>query len=145
MSPSRHRAKALPLRARVGKIALPLTLATTATGLVVSVGLATTGGVDELTKVAADAANAAALKIDVSDAPDRTRTVSRAAKRVALEPRAIAKKYATADLNIWTRPSEKSKNVGLVKSGTRVALTGQVVHGWAEVLLKGQVRYVNAD
>jgi hypothetical protein len=143
MSPSRHRAEAPALRARVGKLALPLTLATTATGLVVSVGLATADGRGpDLTAVAADTA---ALKIDVTNLAERQKTVSRTAPRVELEPEAVAKKYATADLNIWTLPTEKSKNLGIVESGTRVALTGKVLDGWAEVLLKGQVRYVNSD
>ncbi|HSV41024.1 MAG TPA: SH3 domain-containing protein [Nocardioidaceae bacterium] len=143
MSPSRHRAEAQPLRARVGRLVVPLTLATSVTGLVVTVGLANAEGRGpDLTTMAADTA---ALKIDVARLSERKKTASRTAPRVELEPEAVAKKYATADLNIWTRPTEKSKNLGIVESGVRVALTGKVIDGWAEVLLKGLVRYVNAD
>ena len=142
MSPSRHRAAAPALRTRLGRLAVPAALATVVTGLVVAIGLTVAGGSDKKFDVASATAP---MKISVSQPGDRSRRVSRAAPRVKLEPQAVAKKFATADLNIWTRATDRSTNVGTVDSGTRLAVTGQVVDGWAEVLLEGKVRYVNAD
>jgi hypothetical protein len=142
MSPSRHRAAAPALRVRVMRLAVPAALATVATGLVVVVGLTTATGKSTTFDVPTASAP---MKISASQLSDRTRSVSRAAPRVELEPQPVAKKFATADLNIWTGATDKSKNIGTVDSGTKVSVTGQVVHGWAEVLLKGKVRYVNAD
>jgi hypothetical protein len=127
---------------RGARLAVPAALATVVTGLVVAVGMTAATAPHETF----DGASAnAPLKISVTDLGDRSRSVSRAAPRVKLEPQPVAKKFATADLNIWTRATDKSKNVGTVESGTRIAVTGQVVDGWAVVLLKGRVRYVNAD
>lgn len=70
--------------------------------------------------------------------------VSRTASRVRLTPRAVAKRYATEPLNLWTRPGERGPRVGLVKAGSRLAVTGQRSAGWAEILLDGKVRWVNA-
>ena len=76
----------------------------------------------------------------------RASRVSRTAKRVTLEPQATGHKFATAKLNVWTEPREQGKRVGLVGWGSRLAVTGQVVGHWAEVIVKGdRVRWVNAD
>ena len=140
MSPSRHRAAA-PLRTRVARLVVPTALATCVTGLVIAVGITTATGEEHPFNVA----QAAPMKISLSALKDRSLTVSRSAPRVELEPQATGKRYATADLNIWTEASDKSKLVGEVELGKRVVITGQVVKGWAEVLLDGQVRYVNAE
>ena len=63
---------------------------------------------------------------------------------VTLEPRAIDRKWATAPLNIWAEPREKGQRLGLVKDGSKVSVTGQTVGHWAEVLVKGKARWVNA-
>jgi len=143
VSASRHRAAAPPLRARVARFAVPAALATLLTGTAVGVGTAVTG---DTLNVSADRA---ATKISVSapdagDLADRTQQPSRTAARVTLAPQPTGRKFATEDLNIWVRPTDKSRNLGTVESGSRVAVTGQVVDGWAEVLLDGKVRYVNA-
>ncbi len=142
MSPSSHRAAAPRLRARAGRIAVPAALATVVTGLVVAVGLTTTGGDSEGFDIASASAP---MKISVEELGERRLSVSRTAPRVRLEPEAVAKKFATAELNVWTRASERSKQVGTIESGGKVAVTGQVVDGWAEIMLKGKVRYVNAE
>ena len=116
-------------------------LATCVTGLVIAVGVTTANGKEP----AFNLADTAPMQVSLATLKDRQFGVSRSAPRVELEPEAVAKRYATADLNIWTEASDKSKNLGELKSGTRVAVTGQVVDGWAEVLLKGKVRYVNGD
>lgn len=130
---------------RVGKFMVPVALATSVTGLVVTVGLANAETDKGLTTIAADDAALSIGGADLTAVADRSRPVSRMAKRVELEPEAVAKKYATAELNLWTQPSERSKNVGTIEAGSRLAVTGKVVDGWVEILLKGEVRYVNAD
>lgn len=90
-----------------------------------------------------------ALGSDLAAFEARGERASRTAKRVTLEPVAVDRKWATADLNVWTGPGEQFERIGLVDSGTRLAVTGQVKRGWAEVLLekgkKEQVRWVNND
>ncbi len=83
----------------------------------------------------------------------REQRISRAATRLArgveLEPKATDGKFATAPLNIWKAPREEGRRLGLIEWGTKVAVTGQVVGHWAEVLLpdgkRHVVRWVNAD
>ncbi len=140
MSPSRHRAAAPPLRVRVRRLAVPVALATAVTGLVVAVGTTVTGA-DTLRA----ASGQTVMKLDLSQIQDRTRQPSRTAKRVALEPVAVGKKFATAELNVWSQASDKSRQLGTFEAGKRIPVTGQVVKGWAEVLIKGKVRYVNAE
>jgi len=145
VSSSRHRAEAPGLRARVGKLVVPVALATSVTGLVVTVGLANADTDGELTTLDADTAGLSISGATLADLGDRSKPASRMAKRVELEPEAVARKFATAELNLWTQPTEKSKNVGTIEAGSRLAVTGKVVDGWVEILLKGEVRYVNAD
>jgi hypothetical protein len=78
----------------------------------------------------------------------RTVTLSRSAKRVTLEakppPKVTGHRYMTAPLNLWTKPSDHSTLLEVVPSGTRVAVTGVVRHGYAEVALGGHLRWVTA-
>lgn len=78
-----------------------------------------------------------------------SRSATRLAPRVALEPKATDHKFATALLNIWEQPREEGKRLGVVEWGSKVAVTGQVIGQWAEVLVrdakKENVRWVNAD
>jgi hypothetical protein len=78
-----------------------------------------------------------------------SRSATRIAPRVVLEPEATDHKFATALLNIWKEPREEGERLGLIQWGTKVAVTGQRVGHWAEVLLPGRerqlVRWVNAD
>ncbi len=72
--------------------------------------------------------------------------VSRTAPRVTLKPRATGHRFASTRLNVWTGPGERTRRVGVVDRGTRLAVTGQVVGHRAEVLLAKQgVRWVNAE
>lgn len=139
MSRSRHRA-APPLRVRVGRLAVPLALATAVTGGAVAVG--TTSGGHDAVEFAADKS---VMQLDVSQVQERSRQPSRTARRVALEPVAVGSKFATAELNVWTRASDRSQRIGTIALGDKVRVTGQVVEGWAEALVDGKVRYVNAD
>lgn len=78
-----------------------------------------------------------------------SRSATRLAPRVTLRPKPIDHMYATAPLNIWQAPREAGKRLGLIKWGVKVAVTGQVVGRWAEVLLpqdsRQLARWVNAD
>jgi uncharacterized protein YraI len=154
MPSARHRAKARPaalLRSR--HLSRITGIATVVTATVVTVGLAT-GASDnkELVPSANDAA-AAASNIDaLRDSRERervSRSAQRVAGRVALAPRPVDHEFAAEPLNVWTRPGEKGPKAGLVKAGTKLAVTGQSVGGWAEVLMAGPkdkqvVRWVNA-
>ena len=59
-------------------------------------------------------------------------------------------KFATEPLNIWRGPREQGPKIGVLDEGTKIAVTGQQVGGWAEILLtnpeRGRVaRWVNAE
>jgi uncharacterized protein YgiM (DUF1202 family) len=134
-------------------------LAVLLTAPVVATGMAATSddGIDAADDTARSALTAATGTADgaagVSDPAllaDRAERVSRSADRVrrpvTMEPRAVDRLWATAPLNVWTGPGERTERVGLVKKGTELAATGQRVDGYAEVLLgdKERVRWVNA-
>lgn len=121
-------------------------MATVVTGAAVAVGVSATG-----TTALADAApepevSAAAATLDVDALTERRLPASRQeARQVELEPTAVERQYATAALNLWAQPTEKSRLLGEIDLGDRLRLTGQVVDGFAEILLDDEVRYVNAD
>jgi hypothetical protein len=58
--------------------------------------------------------------------------------------RAHTKKWATADLNLWSSASQAARQVGLVKSGSHVLVTGRAADGRAELVVDGQSRWVTA-
>ena len=120
-------------------------MATCLTGVVVGVGTVVTDAPSGADVVASPTAGMSAVRLDLSTVADRSRAVSRSAPRVKLEPEAVGKQYATATLNLWSEPTNKSRRFGQLDEGSRVAITGKVVKGWAEVLIEGKVRYVNAD
>jgi hypothetical protein len=88
--------------------------------------------------------------VEMSDLSARAERASRSAVRtmqpVTLTPRATDRLWATAPLNVWVGPGEDTERIGLVESGTRLAVTGQRIDGWAEVLLgdAAKDRWVNA-
>lgn len=150
---ARHRAPRPALSARVKRVVAPASAATALTGAAVVIGmsgsspavLGASAGAD-LTKAAPTDAPSADPSVAPSvDVGDRTLSTSRMAPRLRLEPEAVGKLWATADLNVWAKPSDGSRQFGEVDSGVRLAVTGKVIGGWAEVLIKGEVRYVNAD
>lgn len=143
MSSSRHRAARPALRSRALRLAVPTALAAVVTGLVVTVGLAAANGKD---RPATDiAAGSAAMRVTLDDVSERKKTVSRTAQRVALDPVPVAKKWATAELNVWSKATDKSRLVGTIDDGDRVQVTGQRLGEWAEVLVNGNARYVRAE
>ena len=152
MTTKRQRATAR-LAARFGKLSRVVGVSGTAAAAMLVGGLTIASSApDAKDQTGSLGASTAALD-DEAFAKSRTQRVSRSAIRLApritLEPKATDQKFATALLNIWEGPREEGKRLGLIKWGTRVAVTGQVVGHWAEVLMpggKGQVtRWVNAD
>lgn len=96
-----------------------------------------------------------------SQARHRAQTVSRAEERVTLSaspshapsvrlrpapsPPAVAgHRYLTAPLNVWTGPSEASRFVHVLPTGSRVAVTGRRRAGFAEIVEDRQARWVHA-
>ena len=130
-----------------------LVLAVACTALAGTAGTVAVVGADAPETVQAQAGNLAGVSGRAIGSVDRDRLAasrndraSRTAKRITLEPQATSRKFATARLNIWTAPREQGKHLGLVPWAGPVAVTGQVVGHWAEILVKGdRVRWVNAD
>ena len=89
---------------------------------------------------------ATAAKIE---AADRTLGTSRSVDRVPLVdnrvPKVKAKLWTTAALDLRVEPREKSRNVGLVKSGKRVSLTGKRLGAYSEVVVGRATRWVTTD
>jgi hypothetical protein len=86
--------------------------------------------------------------LDESRHQSVSRSAQRVAQQVTFRPVPTDREFATAPLNIWTQPREQGKRLGLVASGSRIAVTGQHTGHWAQVLLGDRhrlVRWVNAD
>lgn len=54
-------------------------------------------------------------------------------------------RWTSASLELWSSPLESAKNLGEIKSGKKVLVTGRAQKGRAEIVLDGQARWVNAD
>jgi hypothetical protein len=124
-------------------VAAAVTAATVTTGVALH-------GTDAQVQAAADVRTptyATLRTLDLDELREsRQPRVSRSARRITLQPQATGHRYATAPLKVRTGPGERPRRVGLLEKGTRVAVTGQVVGHWAEVLMpKSRVRWVNAD
>ncbi|HET6562150.1 MAG TPA: SH3 domain-containing protein [Marmoricola sp.] len=152
MVKARHRVNARSAaRTGFGKLSRVAVLATTVTATVVTAGMVSAGWEGDTVQASPSSfsasAGAAIGSLDLDRlAESRQQRVSRTAKRVTLEPEATDTKFATAPLNVWTEPREHGKRVGLLKWGSKVAVTGQVVGHWSEVLVKKDaVRWVNND
>ncbi len=137
-------------RALAGRIVGPAVVSTSLTAMVVAVGVAGSGASHEALTAAPSAADGARASLSGATLKaledSRTPAVSRSAKRVTMQPKVTGHQFATSDLNVWTGPGEKTRRVGLIDAGTKLAVTGKTVGHWAEVVLKGEkVRWVNAD
>ena len=53
--------------------------------------------------------------------------------------------WATTTLNVWSGPGENTTLVDEVTTATRLAVTGTEQGGWAQIVLDGMPRWVNAD
>ena len=148
---ARHRVNARgAARTGLGRLTGLVVLSTAVTATVVTAGVAGAGIQGDAARPQAGnsaSARAAVGSLDLDRvAASRQLRVSRTADRVRLEPAPVDRKFAAAPLNVWTEPREKGKKVRVIKKGTPVPVTGQVVGRWSEVLLdKDVVRWVNND
>lgn len=69
------------------------------------------------------------------------RFMSKEATQAAVEA-ASQKRWTTSDLNLWTQPGAKAKQVGELDEGTKVLITGREIWGRTEVVVKGESRWV---
>ena len=146
MFSARHRAPARrAARQRFPRLVRLAAVSTTVTATVVGVGLASGAADQRIAETLTDDPTTAATSIDLGVLEaSREERASRSGPRVVLLPSATDHEFATAPLNVWTEPREQGKRVGLVKWGTKLAVTGQVVGHWAEILVKGDTpRWVN--
>jgi hypothetical protein len=144
----RHRS---PFRSKPAlRAGLALTLTAPALVGVLAAGSPEDNARDTLAAATAGTTDGAAALVEMSDLSERAERASRSAVRtmrpVTMKPRAVDQQWAAAPLNVWTGPGEHTKRVGLVERGTKLAVTGQRVSGFAEVLLgdKKRDRWVNA-
>jgi hypothetical protein len=54
------------------------------------------------------------------------------------------KKWTTVDLNLWSSSEQAAKQIGLLKTGKRVLVTGRAADGRVELVVDGQARWVTA-
>jgi hypothetical protein len=101
---------------------------------------------------------AAASSIDASRSVDLTRSADRT--KISPAPTAMPanfmskasiskalagaskKLWTTDELNIWTQPGDKAKQVGELEAGKKVLVTGRKLWGRTEIVLKGRARWV---
>jgi hypothetical protein len=155
MTSARHRAAARSrARSFLRRLVTPTALAATATTGVVAAGIVGAGAVTAPGQDDLDLSRAGAgiSQADLSALESRGQRADRSAdrtertlQRVTLKPQAVRHVWSTAPLNVWAGPREEAPNFRVLDSDTRLAVTGQRVGGWAEVLLEGKkVRWVNA-
>ena len=152
MTTTRNRATAR-LAGRFGKLSRLAVLSSTATVAVVALGVTGAAVTDTAESRSTEVSLGAAAPLDLEHfAETRDQRVSRTAPRVALEPEPTDHKFATAALNIWTGPKQEGPRADhLIEWGTKIAVTGQVIGHWAEVLIPRDngngpvIRWVNAD
>ena len=52
------------------------------------------------------------------------------------------KQWTTDDLNLWSQPGDKAKQLGELDAGKKVLVTGREMWGRTEIVLKGEARWV---
>jgi hypothetical protein len=133
-------------------------LAFLATAAVVGIGVASADPqMRDLTKLGAAAADVppseARTEDPVTRSADRTKTpppvssytpkfMSKAAIQQAVS-HASQVRWATDDLNVWTQPGDKAKQIGELEAGKKVVATGRRLWGRTEIVLKGESRWVS--
>ncbi|MGC4109620.1 MAG: mucin-2 protein [Nocardioides sp.] len=58
--------------------------------------------------------------------------------------KAHVKKWASADLNLWSSSEQAARQIGLLQEGKPVLVTGRAADGRVEVVIAGQSRWVTA-
>jgi hypothetical protein len=133
-------------RRRLVRIAAPVSAATLVTGTVVSIAVAGGNGGQQLPQ-ATPTPIQATLAAPPAELADRFETASRSSRRVTLQAKPDVKRqlFMTADLNLWPTPAEKGDPIDVLPAGDKVGFTGVVRNGFAQILHRGQVRWVNND
>lgn len=61
-----------------------------------------------------------------------------------IEPKVVASKYTTTELNVWTGPGERFTFLSVLDSGNKVAVTKYHNGPWAQIVQNGQAHWVRA-
>lgn len=82
----------------------------------------------------------------VSRSADRAAAVrpGKSGVETARVPAVQAHRWTTAELNVWSGPGEDTTLVAEIPAGVKVAVTGTVEDGWAQIVRAGMPRWVNA-
>jgi hypothetical protein len=64
---------------------------------------------------------------------------------VATEPVELKTRWTTTRLNVWSRPSEKSKLLKVLDPAVKVPFTGEVKGAWAQIQLKDKTTWVRKE
>ena len=153
-SQGRHTGRHSQLRTTGRSRRLALVAAPVLTVLAVGVGVLTSGfALPTDPSVAASNLSGAdqespTAKAEASD--ERVLGTSRSTARVPLTrpvvvPKATGKLWTTEDLDLRIEPRKQGREVGLVKSGKHVPVTGRRIDGYAEIVTGGITRWVTAD
>ncbi len=159
MPEARHRAddRSAARKGLLGALVSPILVAALFLGVLVAVSAFARAGADPTATPTAAPDSVESINIDEL-AADRRAQQDRASRsggrsvqvadRIALKPTAVDQEFATAPLNIWRGPREEGPKIGVLPERSKVAVTGQQVGTWAEVLLtnpeRGRVaRWVN--
>lgn len=70
------------------------------------------------------------------------RFMSKEATKAAVKNASI-KRWTTTELNVWSQPGAKAKQLGEIEAGERVVVTGREIWGRTEIVVKGQARWVS--
>jgi hypothetical protein len=142
------------LRRRALRVALPAAAVTLVTGGVVGVAVGLPGSASsEQTDASASAAASASASASATPAgdsvylADRVGQFSRSTDRTTLQalPKVEDHQFMNAPLNVWPEPREHGKPLDVLPWASKVAVTGVERHGFAQVLIDREVRWVNAD
>jgi len=147
LSAARHRQVVeRATRARVRRLVVPAAAATVLTGSAVGLAVAQPWSSDQVQQAAhqAPASISAADNVYLADRVDQ---FSRSTQRTTMKalPKVTGKQYLAAPLNVWATPHEKGKPLDVLKTASTVDVTGVQRHGFAQIVLDRQVRWVNAS
>jgi len=136
-----------PGRRRLQRLVLPALAAALVTGSVVAVAV----GQDADGTPRTEAADVATPEVTVTPRTvpyrmDRRRTFSRSAHRVTMRrmPKVEDRLFRTAPLNLWPAPRQHGRPLAVLAEGGRVAVTGTRKSGFAQIVYRGQLRWVHA-
>ena len=157
MAHARHKRETNARRTnRAALIVGPLAVLATASAVtlgVVSGDPATSGGVvatqasDDLvnsrTSTPVTRAGSRKQPADVPSAKVKPTLMSETAVRKAIKS-ADTQLWTTAQLNLWSEPGEKARQLGELDAGKKVLVTGRDAAGRVEIVLEGKSRWVTA-